>query len=510
MFKLLTLLAFIWSAPALAQNPTCPTRPIGDSSNACASTAFVKTSFPTFACPASQWVRGGTAGAPICSQPAFTDISGDLDLATQVTGTLAVGNGGTGLTAGTSGGIPYFSATNTLASSAALTANLPVIGGGAGVAPSVGTRSGNTTQFVTTTGAQTSGNCVEIDADGNHIASSGACGGGSALIANSFPNVDPTGVADSAAGLNAVINSCPAGGCTIELCGDYSVSTSLVIGNGTNSTPSTKQGVRIVGCGKPNIAQYDGWAGYSSAIATRIKWTGGAGAVINLAGPLRGWGLENLFIDCNNTASTTGIQNISASVGTAESISIRLCTHGILSTTRTFTGAGFHGSASAFNNTYKHFSIYVRNEASAMGMFLDGVYQAAGSIGATTCPCLASTTVSSFEDFYILMGSSTNAQYGVYLRVADTNTFKNIGVLLNPTPGSRGILWDYASNSTLPANNAFHEGYVSSVLGTGTTNTHVNSGTAPTGATTHNWVDRPALINGDTWSTITNTIVTSP
>ncbi len=53
-----------------------------------------------------------------------------------VAGTLAVGNGGTGLTSGTSGGVPYFSASNTIASSAALSANALVIGGGAGVAPS--------------------------------------------------------------------------------------------------------------------------------------------------------------------------------------------------------------------------------------------------------------------------------------------------------------------------------------------------------------------------------------
>jgi hypothetical protein len=61
-----------------------------------------------------------------------------------------------------------------------LTANLPVIGAG-GSAVAVGTRSGNTTQYVTTTGAQTASRCVEIDASGNHIAAAAACasGGGS-------------------------------------------------------------------------------------------------------------------------------------------------------------------------------------------------------------------------------------------------------------------------------------------------------------------------------------------
>lgn len=109
--------------------------------------------------------------------------SGDLtcsavSLTADVSGTLPVANGGTGLSSGTSGGVPYFSASGTIASSGALTANLPVIGGGAGSAPTVGTRSGNTTAFVTTTGAQTSGDCVEIDANGNHVASGAACGTG--------------------------------------------------------------------------------------------------------------------------------------------------------------------------------------------------------------------------------------------------------------------------------------------------------------------------------------------
>ena len=50
--------------------------------------------------------------------------------------TITVAKGGTGLTSGTSGGVPYYSASTTIASSAALAANALVIGGGAGVAPS--------------------------------------------------------------------------------------------------------------------------------------------------------------------------------------------------------------------------------------------------------------------------------------------------------------------------------------------------------------------------------------
>lgn len=95
-----------------------------------------------------------------------------------VTGSPITTTGDLGLTTtGTSGGIPYFSSSSVISSSAALTANLPVIGGGAGSAPTVGTRSGNTTAFVTTTGALVSGNCAKWDASGNLVDNGSTCAG---------------------------------------------------------------------------------------------------------------------------------------------------------------------------------------------------------------------------------------------------------------------------------------------------------------------------------------------
>ena len=88
---------------------------------------------------------GGTTGLT-----PSTATSGAVTLA----GTLAVANGGTGLTAGTSGGILAYTATGTLASSAALAANKVVIGGGAGVAPS-------TTSLLGTAAAVTTGNYIQ-------------------------------------------------------------------------------------------------------------------------------------------------------------------------------------------------------------------------------------------------------------------------------------------------------------------------------------------------------------
>lgn len=97
----------------------------------------------------SQLIVGGGAGsAPVtlaagsqfqplvmgATTPGYAALS--LNQSAAVTGQLPVGNGGTGLSSGTSGGIPYFSSSSTVASSGALTANQVVIGGGAGTAPS--------------------------------------------------------------------------------------------------------------------------------------------------------------------------------------------------------------------------------------------------------------------------------------------------------------------------------------------------------------------------------------
>jgi len=101
---------------------------------------------------------GSTSGSVTIAAPA---VAGSTTITLPATsGTLlqsgtavTVAQGGTGLTAGTSGGVPYFSGTTTVASSAALTQYGIVYGGGAGNAP-VATAAGTTGQFL---GANTGG-----------------------------------------------------------------------------------------------------------------------------------------------------------------------------------------------------------------------------------------------------------------------------------------------------------------------------------------------------------------
>lgn len=91
-------------------------------------------------------------------------------------GTVTVPHGGLGLNSGTSGGVPYFSSTTTIASSTLLTQYGIVYGGGAGAAP-VATAVGTTGQVLTAvTGAapvfgpaQTNGQCQLTYVSGTSI-----------------------------------------------------------------------------------------------------------------------------------------------------------------------------------------------------------------------------------------------------------------------------------------------------------------------------------------------------
>ena len=108
---------------------------------------------------------GGTTGLTFSGGPITG--SGLLTMA----GTLVPANGGTGLVSGTSGGVLYYSASNTLASSGALASNALVVGGGAGNPPATITTG---TGVVTALGVNTgTAGAVVVNGDALGTPSSG-------------------------------------------------------------------------------------------------------------------------------------------------------------------------------------------------------------------------------------------------------------------------------------------------------------------------------------------------
>lgn len=133
------------------QSPTTGAVDIGD-----ANGNYIVTSGTLSGAKVRLPATAGTAGVIV------NDTSGNLSSSAR----LSVALGGTGLGSGTSGGIPYFSGSTTIASSAALSANAIVVGGGAGVAPSTITTG---TGVVTALG-------VNIGTAGSFVVNGGALG----------------------------------------------------------------------------------------------------------------------------------------------------------------------------------------------------------------------------------------------------------------------------------------------------------------------------------------------
>jgi hypothetical protein len=138
---------------------------------------------------------------------------------------------------GTSGGVPYYNTASTITSSAALTVNLPLFGGGAGSAPFSGTRSGNTTEVVTAnTGTPfVSGNCLQTDSNHNAVDSGVVCGGatgGSVLLVTL--NCAGTSCTD-------VGSSCGASGCFTNVYPTYT----LKLNNLVATTPANNVACQI-------------------------------------------------------------------------------------------------------------------------------------------------------------------------------------------------------------------------------------------------------------------------
>lgn len=332
--------------------------------------------------------------------------------------------------------------------------------------------------------------------------------------ANYYPGIYPTSTNDSATGIQNLINALPVTGGDIIFDGKYYIGTTISIGNGSNSTASSRNGVRLLGTGMPPIAVWN------SNAPTTFYWTGDkVSPMVQILGPIYGWGIERILFDGGSSTAYIGVYNVSGNNGRIENTAYLNCFQPIYFTTRsTFAGAGGPSQTTVQHCDVVQNNIYLPAVDSAVGITLDGY------IGYTQSDC----TGCNFDDNYIYMGTGASTSvrtYGVIIRGADTCVFKNLDILMGSgatSNGCYGIIWDFRGGSSLypgggnylPANNSIYGTFVSEVgLSSGTTNTQIAafiSSLTPSAsicAIMHNWVDHPSLINHDTWATLTTSAV---
>ena len=354
----IALLFSLIANAALAQNPTCPTRPPGDTSNACASTGFV---------------NGGGLGPGIVT---------NSNLANMAAGTAKCNPAGG-------------------SASAPRDCSQPVV------------------------------NAVDYGATGN-------------------------GSTDDTTAIQNAINALPASGGTVLFpVGNYKVSSTLNVGNGTSSVASSKLGVFLVGVGNPHSQPIFG--GFTATAGPKITWAGsGSNPIISVNGPLQGWGIQNLYLDCASIASSVGLSLTSSQYGDNSNLTINNCFRGIVS--QTVPTFGSFSNTDSIHNSWRNLTVNVPATAGSLGIFLTG--------NGTN-----NTSNTDYCDFYntdIDLPTSVVAVTGIAIQDTDSCVFKNTHIY-GGNASSTAVSFDYTAtgtSGTFPASNMFYGIDVGSLNGT--------------------------------------------
>jgi hypothetical protein len=246
------------------------------------------------------------------------------------------------------------------------------------------------------------------------------------------------GSADDTTAIQNAINALPVtGGDVIFPAGNYKITAVLNIGNGSASAVSTRYGVRLIGVGAPVDAV--GFAGYPTTSNVSLVWAGTAGGrMVRILGPLQGWGLQNMVLNCASSAGR-GLDIISGQWGDVRNLAILNCeVWGIFSeTVAPFGGVTFTG---AHHNRYDNTTILVPSGSTGGGIILT-------SNGAST----SDTLFNLFTNTTVAIAGTT--QNGIYLQAAAGNTF--VDTHITGATGVTSVAFDYTVTGSWPANNVF-------------------------------------------------------
>lgn len=227
--------------------------------------------------------------------------------------------------------------------------------------------------------------------------------------------LSPSGGDDFPA-IQAAVTALPATGGEIVLQGSgFKLSDSVIV---------NKNGVRIRG---ETVAQ------------TLVDWTSVAvKPMFDVAGPLEGWGLDNLYLNGHDKA--WGISARGANYGDCSNLRFRWCQ-------RAIHGEPKDGS-NAMHNLFRRTLVEFPFVAGARGISLEGVRGPGPAEGPNSC----------FWHFYdtllALPGPGAVACDGIYLGETDTNTFVGTHIA-NGQAGSRGVVFDYGAGYSQPGGNLF-------------------------------------------------------
>ena len=233
--------------------------------------------------------------------------------------------------------------------------------------------------------------------------------------------------------LQAAIDALPdAGGTLFITPGTYVLTQTLRLGNGTAAHVSDRQGIQIVGLGAP----FNASLGYTPNPSVKLVWAGGAAPVIEVAGPLAGWGIRGLAIDGGGVA-THGVRVVSAQFGVLADCFIVGATRADVGTDTVTT---FPGAANT-NVLHNRFSNVFVGAAGLYALELNG-----------SSP-QAITEYNTFDNiFLVVVGNGIGLQLGACAH----NVFTNLHISLGAgATAPINLAYDNGQSSAWPGGNIF-------------------------------------------------------
>lgn len=248
------------------------------------------------------------------------------------------------------------------------------------------------------------------------------------------------GVTDDTLAIQRAINSLPAtGGVVCFPPGIYRTTDTIFIGNGTDSTASTVNCIRLVGVGGGKAGAWPHDSGFGSV----IRYDGGtAKPIIRILGPINSPGVEGIALDGNSRKASHGIWLTSVIAGKFDDVSIKdVATVGIK------TDCAVGPFASTWNTIYCEFSnLWINIGSSPYATCV--LYS--GSVGNT-----ADTNLCNMRNVFLLY-SGTHGK-GIQLDYADSNYFENINCYRNGADdgSTYGVLFNGTVFPPYPDQNTF-------------------------------------------------------
>lgn len=287
------------------------------------------------------------------------------------------------------------------------------------------------------------------------------------------------GVTDDAAAINAAIAALPVtGGIVYCPAGTYAIGSTINIGDGTNTTSSTRRGVHLMGAGvmgAEGVLEFDAFLDPG----TIFDWQGGANPMIQVNGPLAGWAVTDIAL-IGNSVATKGLSVVSGTHGFAERLAMYQCQYGVYLSTVVPSGGLAGLMIGCFHNRFDQLAMIVSGAfaGGSAGIVLDGEYATGTGVG---------VYFNRFDTTWISMWTSNpNSTDAVRLGACDNNSFHELHISGAGASNNYILTLDYNNGLTQawPADNTIY----GLSPGTSSSGKVRNVGT-PSGATPNKIVD---------------------